>query len=777
MAVKEPLRIADGIYSVEGGVDGGKAPHLLSRNQIAWAENVTLRGGSPNPRPGFSQINLIGDANTPTGTSESLRFQGIDFYEDTAGKGYFIAHAGGRTFRIDINLAKALVSEISIPGDPQNDLSPIVYGCQADRYLVIQDGSNRPLIYDGANTRRAGSDEVPVGTGPMAYGMGRLWVARGREYVAGDIVGGETGVLKFTENDYLNEGGSFTVPLRSGGISAMTFTASPNTALGQGELLVATPDTVFSTVLPTTRDQWKNLTDPVQRIVVINNGSLSQYSTTLVNGDVYMRARDGIRSVIQAVRDFSQSGNVPISRELSRALIGDNPQLLRFSSSILFDNRLLTTVGAVRKTNGAYFNSIAVLDFDLISSIGSRLPPAWDGVWSGYRFLRLTKGRFNGEERAFAVLENPSKGSVKQVIVKTPINNQSVGSGTVSAPPAGGTTATIQARYRVTSAVVTALSGGTGYTLGDIVTMVGPGTPTAEAMFMVTGVTLGVVTSISMIAGRGGDYGVTVNPISSYTTTGGTGTGLEVTVQSTMDKIIVMDGGSGYDTIPVISFPSQPTLKAFAVIENNWELWEITKSAKFDYYLNSDLEKTESRFKCSIETPSFNFMNNQGVLVRDQKKLVAAEVWMDKISGVVDCSISYKPNQFPIWQLWHSWGFSTLYKDCGVSTDCEPKTYVDQSRSRIGIPTPPENCDLTTNTNLRIGREFQAKIEWTGYATVKMIEIVCYIVPEDTHPECVPATEGTTGMTNTCVTYVTEVVGGGGDIDCLTDENGGVLTP
>lgn len=58
-----------------------------------------------------------------------------------------------------------------------------------------------------------------------------------------------------------------------------------------------------------------------------------------------------------------------------------------------------------------------------------------------------------------------------------------------------------------------------------------------------------------------------------------------------------------------------------------------------------------------------------------------------------------------------------------------------------------------------------------------MIEIVCYIVPEDTHPECVPATEGTTGMTNTCVTYVTEVVGGGGDIDCLTDENGGVLTP
>ena len=54
---------------------------------------------------------------------------------------------------------------------------------QVKNYLVIQDGVHNPFIYDPFNGSRyadAEKKEVPKGSGPMAFGHGRLWVARVR---------------------------------------------------------------------------------------------------------------------------------------------------------------------------------------------------------------------------------------------------------------------------------------------------------------------------------------------------------------------------------------------------------------------------------------------------------------------------------------------------------------------------------------------------------------------------------------------------------------------
>jgi hypothetical protein len=94
--------------------------------------------------------------------------------------------------------------------------------------LVVQDGQAAPWIYDGGLNRRSdtlgigGTREVPVGTA-MAYSQGRMVVAlpEGTSFVIGDIVGGPSGtygydfkdaLLKFTENDIIGQGGSFTIP-------------------------------------------------------------------------------------------------------------------------------------------------------------------------------------------------------------------------------------------------------------------------------------------------------------------------------------------------------------------------------------------------------------------------------------------------------------------------------------------------------------------------------------------------------------------------------------
>lgn len=744
MATREPLMLYTGSDSFIGGVDSGKNPNLIEHTQVSWAENCTFRGGQCSQRPGFKQITLTGD-----GAIEAVRLnpQGFEFYERNGNRGYMILAAGGKLFRFDLSATAANVDNIGISGDDLNDLSKQIYMVQAGEYMVVQDGSSIPVIYDGANSRRAEVTEVPIGSGPMAFGMGRLWVAQGREYVAGDIEGGPTGVLSFTENDYLSEGGSFRVPTRSGAITAMTFTAAPNTALGQGELLITTPDSVYSTVLPTDRTLWKSLSDPVQRIVLINNGSLSQSSTQIVNGDVFMRSRDGIRSIVQAVREFNQLGNVPISRELTRALDSDPQELLPYTSAIAFDNRLLMTCGASLIGGRTYFNKLAVLDFDLVSSMGQRLPPAWDGVWNGYNFIRLGKGRFNGEERAFAITKNLSKGFISKVVVTVPEATAALtGSITLSVSGGGGTGATLTAVYKVTSGTIA--SGGSGYVVGDTVTSSASGA-TRPASWIVTSVSAGSVTGISLI--NGGNYTTPPTSLSYATTTIGSGTGFTVRTPCSLYAITVSSAGSNFTSEPTISGVFQGTLdpctnlRATAMLDYEWELFEVTREQKFDTPLDASGVPYDSPITSLIETPSYNF-RTQEVSARERKKLVGGLIWFSGVRGDVTVTTSFKPDTYPCWQSWHTFTLSTLYKDCSTSVTCAPHSYLPQSIPYVNLPVPPDSCDSARSVSLNYGRTFQTRLQWSGSAQVQMIELKATAYVEENNPPCVNPTETATGL-------------------------------
>jgi hypothetical protein len=83
------------------------------------------------------------------------------------------------------------------------------YFCQAERYLIIQNGQDEPRVYDGYRLDRAsyyGAQVVPVGT-QMAYGQGRLFtsVNGGTEIVAGDLAyGGSTASISITSSSVAN---------------------------------------------------------------------------------------------------------------------------------------------------------------------------------------------------------------------------------------------------------------------------------------------------------------------------------------------------------------------------------------------------------------------------------------------------------------------------------------------------------------------------------------------------------------------------------------------
>lgn len=252
-----------------------------------------------------------------------------------------------------------------------------------------------------------------------AYGRGRVWMALtdGKQFVAGDIVGGSSGtvgenyrdaVLNVTENLFLAGGGNFAVPGPYGAIRAMCFSETLDSSLGQGALQVFTPHTVFSCNTPVDRTTWQNITNPILTESAKGGGGLSQWSTINVNSDIISRSLDGIRSLILTRREFNTWGNVPISREVQRQLIRDSEDLLGYTSAEVFDNRLLmTTEGSVVEDRGVIWKRLIATNYDPNSTLQGKAAAVYDSLyWQGLNIFQVIKGDFSEKERCFAFTLN-----------------------------------------------------------------------------------------------------------------------------------------------------------------------------------------------------------------------------------------------------------------------------------------------------------------------------------------------------------------------------------
>lgn len=412
-------RVTDGFTSLDGGMDGGSSTNLLPRNQYSLGANATCRGGYLGNRPGFRDYNLSFTTDDDRIYYTSKKFQGGKWYVQDKGDPFAIVAVGGHIFRVVLTSeAIATVEDLTPTGDPNKSDLPRVWMEQADKYMIVQDGLDAPFIYDGSTLRRSKPEaphyEIPTGT-VMAYGYGRIFVARGEDIAAGNILDASNAanVITFTEINQFQD--SFAVPITSGTITAMVFTAILDTSLGQGALQVHTTNGDIVTInITTDRKSWTSTN--IQQIGLRGSAALSQESVVNVNDDTWFRARDGIRSFIVAQRFFFQGGmswgNTPQSREIRDLLAYDSQDLLKFCSGIWFDNRLLMTINPQGFGTNVYFQGIGVLDFDILSSIGgSTHPPAYDGLWTGRNITLLTKTYFGQQERAFVFTYSQENGN------------------------------------------------------------------------------------------------------------------------------------------------------------------------------------------------------------------------------------------------------------------------------------------------------------------------------------------------------------------------------
>ena len=147
---------------------------------------------------------------------------------------------------------------------------------------------------------------------------------------------------------------------------------------------------------------------------------------------------------------------------------------------------------------------------------------------------------------------NISNGGTVTALTRTSTGSAytSIPSVAITAPTtAGGVQATANATMYTATATIQ--SGGTGYTVGDSLAVVG-GTYTGQAVWTVSSVSGGVVTGITLSTGGGGYSVLPTNPVA---TTGGTGTGCTLNITSWgVSTFTITNAGSGYVEQPTVSF-------------------------------------------------------------------------------------------------------------------------------------------------------------------------------------------------------------------------------
>lgn len=466
--------LPDGAFDWSAGVDSSRVttlqsalnPEGLPRNALSWLNNATVRNGGIIQRTGWQPL---------CGIVQSGHWQGGFLYQPDNANPYLVCSISGHIYSVLLDppytvteLFNTLVAPWLNYGDNvglvidgnliphlQNDQfnpdTEMVWFCQAENYLIIQAGdfntlspATLPLIWNGTVLRRSigittttpsgylpGINEIPAAT-CMWYHGNRIWYAENRQVSAGDMVGGPSGtlanhyrdaVLSVTENPLCVGGDGFTLPTNSGNIRALRDEVNLNESVAQSRLLIWTRKAVFALSVPVTRTDWINansanqpLLVPVQKV----NGAVGDRCVVASNGDWFYQSFDpAIRSLITAVRYFTQWGNTPISQNENRALAYNDRGLMRFSGAMEFDNRIWNLILPTMAADGVNVVNLAVLplDFDVVSNLKTTREqsnaPVWEGAYDGLQFLEVFSGDFGGLPRGFAAIVSQIDGALE----------------------------------------------------------------------------------------------------------------------------------------------------------------------------------------------------------------------------------------------------------------------------------------------------------------------------------------------------------------------------
>jgi len=724
MPIADSTLILEGQQDFSGGMDSSLSPTLINGNAVATAVNLTFRGGRPKSRPGFKQIGLQG--GTPNGLNifTSRLYQGSIFYAERRERfnPSIIGVFGGYVIQISLKDYQTNVLYPNIPAisaslvtgstyiidsvgttdftligassntvglsfvknstaatgtgtvhieQPSFDPAEKCYFVQAEKYLVIQNGLNPPVIWDGDKLYLSG--DAPAGTAGavsqlhtlgfgniMAYGQGRLFVAdpSRTQITAGDLAyGGSTNQVTITSGVH-NTGKYRVTATAHGFVSNDIVTISGHsTEYGINGTWIITVvdannfDINFSETLATgiggfvTKANVGSESDLLRftETTYLSEGGSLQIPSFMgkITGMIFMPIQD--TSTGQGdLLVFCEHGTATFSVAVPRS---------QWKSTQAFQRVLFQGIGATSHSS-------------LVTTNGDVFFRAFDGLRS-YRNARAelsTYGQVPMSAEMNSVLQYDTKPLLSEV-----------------------SSIVFDNRLLFTASPKVDYSG------------ISPVSPSKQPVTFSKIVALDF-TTLSTVGGK---------RAASY------------------------DGmWAGIDVLQLITgiVNGKPTAWALAYDYVNGRLnvlWEITEKGAFDIPLGVESQKINS----ILETRAFSF----GTLA-EQKRMIRADFWLSDVQDRVDVKVYWRPDQYPCWREWHSFSRCGTVQNCitsGVSIYCQDGATVLQFSadsppsffyrlSRDGITTGPVQYSFNDSPVLHATELYNALIA-AGFSVVQVV--------------------------------------------------------
>ena len=776
MAIADSTLLLEGQRDFSGGMNSSLVPALIPENSVYRSVNVTFRGGTPTTRPGLRQVNLDNGINSGIDIFVAEFMQGAFFYKETrqSKNSSLFCVVGGYVVKID--LGTYLVDRLypldssGVP-DASKRLSftaPKVYFCQAEKYLIIQDGLSIPYIFDGDNLYESGvgpagstgalSQIHTIGSiygSVMTYGQGRLYIAsddRTRLY-AGDLAfGGSTDQVSITSGT-------------AGTATSAVYTITTSAAHGfvAGDIVSVYGHSSANGANGT----WTCASGTTGSTIVIN---LANGTSTVATGTGGFVAKANSGSVSDILR-FSETtfldegGALEVPSFLGRVTgmifmpIQDTGtgqgDLLVFSDQGVASFAVSVPRSQWKQTSGfqrVAFSTVGATSHEsLVASNGDVFFRSFDGLRT-YRNARAELNSFG---------QVPISAELNSVLPYDTLSMLSTCSAVV-----------FDNRLLFTA------SPKIDYT----------GVPSSRSV--TRPVTFSTIAALD------------------FTTLSSVGA----------KRTASYDGmWKGFDVTRLVSglIRGKPRAFVFCVDYLNGganTLWEMTTDAPYDEPLNSDPVPIQS----ILETRTFALGSPAEV-----KKLIRADLWIANLRGSTNFNVYWRPDEYPCWRIWHSFtrcaqvencvipGVITLYNPAisqvfivfsssaihwyrisvgavyteplqfedvpddsatvssaltaagiihttvtrsgtfpnltyiisGVGSDlliipvqdqttlaCSPafapKNLQPQYRPQIRMPTPPDDADPIVGRPYYFGNEFQLRIEWTGHCKLTRILVL-----------------------------------------------------
>lgn len=138
--------------------------------------------------------------------------------------------------------------------------------------------------------------------------------------------------------------------------------------------------------------------------------------------------------------------------------------------------------------------------------------------------------------------------------------------------------------------------------------------------------------------------------------------------------------------------------------------WELSTAGRWD-------NNGQNRVSWYIEFPAFTWGSEYQL-----KKLIGAELWVDKLLGEVVFRMDYRPDGDPCWYPWMEW------KECTAKDSCEtvhnpvctyPTPMRESYRQMVTLPSPPVACASVMHRPSNIGHQFQVRLTIKGWCRVR----------------------------------------------------------